>query len=164
MKIIMENDATGMKMEMNGELTLPQVVKAFNLINGQAERKDPMLDMVDKYAKQNSLNKEIAAAKLQQQFEETNVAIGSELQYFEGSDVIKEEEDYKIYVNCPECRQINTVHTTEKKAGTNCPYCNANLFNRYATGIEGEIDKNGYHYKATEVFDAAGAAARRGVF
>ena len=58
----------------------------------------------------------------------------------------------KVDWQCPFCGLCKILKTAPHRKGIMCPACHQVIFLRWATGVEGYVDRYGYYFHAHEPF------------
>lgn len=155
MKLTIENEKTGSKLEMDISKNFnPQtVLSAYELMMGDEEDQIPLEEMVERFENEDIVKRA---------FEETHELTKDEMDLFEGGwrtrnipekKYVESFPDYKIKIDCPSCLKKCTVHEKELNNSIECPTCSEKLFLQYASRIVGTPDRNGFHAKANKKFN-----------
>lgn len=148
MKIYIEQDDVKLSFERAQELDYQTLFKAYQMVTGSDEiledlsRKDPgdtktvLKNDAEKIAEIDHVNiKEVTdrfSAK------------------FSGSPAFSQKPSEKVDVDlqCPFCGCAKRWKVPSYYKFMNCPDCQGSVFLSWATGVKGELDENGFYFRA----------------
>lgn len=148
MKIYIEQDDVKLSFERAQELDYQTLFKAYQIVTGSDEiledlsRKEPentgtvfKID-TEKLAEIEPVNIKEAADKLATKFS--------------GSTVVSQKPNEKVDVDlqCPFCGCAKRWKVPSYFTFMSCPDCRGSIFLSWATGVKGELDENGFYFRA----------------
>lgn len=148
MKIYIEQDDVKLSFERTQELDYQTLFKAYQMVTGSDEileglsqKKTENTDAVLKMDVQNSdeinpVNIKVAAERLSEKFNESTVVSP------------KQNEKVDVDLQCPFCGCAKRWKVPSYFKFMNCPDCQGSIFLSWATGVKGELDENGFYFRA----------------
>ena len=148
MKIYIEQDDVKLSFERAQELDYQTLFKAYQMVTGSDEiledlsqKKTENTDTVLKMDVQNSyeinpVNIKAATEKLSEKFSESTAVSP------------KPSEKVDVDLQCPFCGCVKRLKVPSYFKFINCPDCQGSIFLSWATGVKGELDENGFYFRA----------------
>lgn len=148
MKIYIEQDDVKLSFERTQELDYQTLFKAYQMVTGSDEileglsqKKTENTDAVLKMDVQNSdeinpVNIKVAAERLSEKFNESTVVSP------------KQNKKVDVDLQCPFCGCAKRWKVPSYFKFMNCPDCQGSIFLSWATGVKGELDENGFYFRA----------------
>lgn len=148
MKIYIEQNDTKLSFEQAQELDYQTLFKAYQMVTGSDEiledlsRKEPenteavlKID-AEKLAEIDPVNFKTATDRLSAKFS--------------GSTAVPQKPNEKVDADlqCPFCGCAKRWKVPSYFTFMNCPDCQGSIFLSWATGVKGELDENGFYFKA----------------
>lgn len=148
MKIYIEQDDVKLSFERAQELDYQTLFKAYQMVTGSDEILED-LSQEDSEGKEVNLKnneKESAEAKPVNSELDTDKLIAK----FSGSTAIPQNPSEKVDADlqCPFCGCVKRWKVPSYFTFMNCPDCQKAIFLSWATGVKGELDDNGFYFKA----------------
>lgn len=148
MKIYIEQDDVKLSFERAQKLDYQTLFKAYQMVTGSDEiledlsqKKTENTETVLKMDVQNSdeinpVNIKATTEKLSEKFSEST-AVSS-----------KPSEKVDVDLQCPFCGCAKRWKVPSYFKFLNCPDCQGSIFLSWATGVKGELDENGFYFRA----------------
>ena len=148
MKLYIEYDDVKLSFERAQELDYRTLFKAYQMVTGSDEiledlsrKKTENTETVLKMDVQNSdeinpVNIKATTEKLSEKFSEST-AVSS-----------KPSEKVDVDLQCPFCGCAKRWKVPSYFKFINCPDCQGLIFLSWATGVKGELDENGFYFRA----------------
>lgn len=148
MKLYIEQDDVKLSFERAQELDYRTLFKAYQMVTGSDEiledlsrKKTENTETVLKMDVQNSdeinpVNIKATTEKLSEKFSEST-AVSS-----------KPSEKVDVDLQCPFCGCAKRWKVPSYFKFINCPDCQGSIFLSWATGVKGELDENGFYFRA----------------
>ncbi|MHB9781162.1 hypothetical protein ACXM1Q_000225 [Streptococcus sp. 10F2] len=147
MKLVLEQDDIKLHLEKIGELDFPTLFKAYQLVTGSDEVLEDMrsADEEEVDEKEGGTNESSREVHLNIP---DNFTERLEQRRFADRDSKPQKELVDVDLQCPFCGEVKRLKAPEHFNRIFCPECGECLFLSWATGIRGEIDEDGYYYRA----------------
>ena len=149
MKSDIEQDDIKLNFERAQGLDYQTLFKAYQMVTGsdeiledlsQKDSEDTEIDLKDD-------EKELAEAK------PVNIELDTDklIAKFSGSTAIPQNSSEKVDADlqCPFCGCVKRWKVPSYFTFMNCPDCQKAIFLSWATGVKGELDDNGFYFKAS---------------
>lgn len=148
MKLIISGGSLAVTIESESNLTTEQVVMAHQLATG---------DYQALFVKEEECEQEFTRDSSEKVAEKIKEIIDEESKRFvESDELIDAGEWVDVELMCPICGKTGKIHTKWGNRYTKCPRCKQKLFNKFATGVKGEMNSYGCHYIADELMKFRG--------
>nr|WP_295589767.1 hypothetical protein [uncultured Streptococcus sp.] len=148
MKIYIEQDDIKLSFERAQELDYQTLFKAYQMITGSDEILE---DLSQKEPENAGAVLKIDAEKLAE-IDPVNIKAAKDKlsAKFSGSTAISQKPSEKVDVDlqCPFCGCAKRWKVPSCFTFMNCPDCQGSIFLSWATGVKGELDENGFYFKA----------------
>ena len=148
MKIYIEQDDIKLSFERAQGLDCQTLFKAYQMVTGSDEILE---DLSQKEPENAGSVLEIDAEKLAE-IDPVNIKAATDKlsAKFSGSTAISQNPSEKVDADlqCPFCGCTKRWKVPSYFTFMNCPDCQGSIFLSWATGVKGELDDNGFYFKA----------------
>lgn len=148
MKIYIEQDDIKLSFERAQGLDYQTLFKAYQMVTGSDEILE---DLSQKEPENAGSVLEIDAEKLAE-IDPVNIKAAADRlsAKFSGSAAVHQKPNEKVDADlqCPFCGCAKRWKVPSYFKFMNCPDCQGSIFLSWATGVKGELDDNGFYFKA----------------
>lgn len=148
MKIYIEQDDVKLSFERAQELDYQTLFKAYQMVTGADEILE---DLSQKEPKNTETVLKIDSKKLAE-FDPVNIKAATDRssEKFSGNTVVSQKPNEKVDADlqCPFCGCAKRWKVPSYFTFMNCPDCQGSIFLSWATGVKGELDENGFYFRA----------------
>lgn len=144
MKIYIEQDDVKLNFERVQELNYQTLFKAYQMVTGSDEILEDLSQKEPENIKTVLKNDvEIDYANIKEVTDRFSAK-------FSGSPAVSQKPSEKVDVDlqCPFCGCAKRWKVPSSFKFMNCPDCQGSIFLSWATGVKGELDDNGFYFRA----------------
>nr|DAW75990.1 MAG TPA: LysW biosynthesis protein LysW [Caudoviricetes sp.] len=144
MKIYIEQDDVKLSFERAQELDYQTLFKAYQMVTGS----DEILEDLSQKEPENTKT----VLKNDAEIDPVNIKESTDRlsEKFSGSTAVSQKPSEKVDVDlqCPFCGCAKRWKVPSFFKFMNCPDCQGSIFLSWATGVKGELDDNGFYFRA----------------
>lgn len=147
MKLLLEQDDIRLTLEKDGELDFPTLFKAYQIVTGSDEVLEDMRSVDEEEVDEKESDTNESGREVHLNIPD-NFTEKLEQRRFADRDEKPHKELVDVDLQCPFCGKVKRLKVPAHYNRVFCPECGECLFLSYAAGIRGEVDEDGYYYKA----------------
>lgn len=152
MKLVLEQDDIKLHLEKIGELDFPTLFKAYQLVTGSDEVLEDMRSADEEEVDEKEVDEKEGGTNESSREVHLNIPDNFkeklEQRQFAGRSEKPHKELVDVDLQCPFCGETRRLKAPEHFNRIFCPECGECLFLSWATGTRGEVDEDGYYYRA----------------
>lgn len=147
MKLLLEQDDIRLTLEKDGELDFPTLFKAYQIVTGSDEVLEDMRSVDEEEVDEKESDTNESGREVHLNIPD-NFTEKLEQRRFADRDEKPHKELVDVDLQCPFCGKVKRLKVHEHFNRVFCPECSGCLFLSWATGTRGEVDEEGYYYRA----------------